>query len=173
MTTTLERPKTQGAVLDQPAPTPPLLEQHEAWIPTLEHPEVPLVVVGEPPKATTKRTWPKYVGVALIAGAVGLGTGYAAGLATESTGFAALDGLTDAIVAAAPAGTSLAQEHLAQAPYGWPGGYTTADYSLANEHLAQAPVSTSYTTSLAQEHLAQAPATYEVSLAQEHLAMAP
>ncbi len=171
MTTTLERPKTQGAVLDQPTPTPPLLEKHEAWIPTLEHPEVPLVVVGEPPKATTKRTWPKYVGVALIAGAIGLGTGYAAGLATESTGFAALDGLTDAIVAAAPADTSLALEHLAQAPNGCP--RTTADYSLANEHLAQAPASATYATSLAQEHLAQAPAGYDVSLAQEHLAQAP
>jgi len=169
MTTTLERPKPQTAVLDQPTPTPPLLEQHEAWVPTFEHPEVPLMVVGEPPKATTTRTWPKYVGVALIAGAIGLGTGYAAGLATESTGFAALDGLTDAIVAAAPADTSLALEHLAQAP----NGYATADYSLANEHLAQAPAATSYTTSLAQEHLAQAPAGDEISLAQEHLAQAP
>jgi hypothetical protein len=169
MTTTLERPKTHGAVLDQPAPTPPLLEQHEAWIPTLEHPEVPLVVVGEPPKATARRNWPKYVGVALIAGAIGLGTGYAAGLAMESSGYAALDGLTDAIVAAAPADTSLALEHLAQAP----NGYATADYSLANEHLAQAPEAATYSTSLAQEHLAQAPAGYDVSLAQEHLAQAP
>jgi hypothetical protein len=169
MTTTLERPKTQTAVLDQPAPTPPLLEKHEAWVPTLEHPEVPLVVVGEPPKATTQRTWPKYVGVALIAGAIGLGTGYAAGLAVESTGFAALDGLTDAIVAAAPADTSLALEHLAQAP----NGYATADYSLANEHLAQGPAAATYEASLAQEHLAQAPAGDAISLAQEHLAQAP
>ena len=172
MTTTLERPKAQTAVLDQPTPTPPLHEQHEAWIPALEHPEVPLVVVGEPPKATTQRTWPKYVGVALIAGAIGLGTGYGAGLAAQSAGFAALDGLTDAIVATAPAPTSLAKEHLAQAPYGWPGGYTTADYSLAREHLAQAPAATGADISLAQEHLAQAPSGYDTSLAQEHLAQA-
>jgi hypothetical protein len=171
MTTTLERPTTHGAVLDQPAP--PLPEQAEAWVPTREHPQVPPLVAAEPPPATTARTWPKYLGVALIAGAIGLGAGYGIGAATAPDS-AALEGLTDAIIATAPADTSLAMEHLAQAPYGWTGGYSAADTSLAGEHLAQAPGYTaSYTTSLATEHLAQAPSGFDTSLALEHLAQAP
>jgi hypothetical protein len=158
MTSTLQEGYTS---LDQ-APTTPVLER-PTWLPAVEAPETP----------PTTTTWFRPFGIGLALFAVFVG-GIWVGAQSQDDTIAALQTKVDNLTAIAPAGVSLAMEHLAQSPDSALYGYTPitvygSDYSLAREHLAQAPVDTA-AYSLDREHSAQAPlsdAAY--SLLREHL----
>lgn len=147
-----------------------------------------------------RRTWMWYLAAGVVA-VLGLAIGLWSGLTAPPTVYETYGGqpyLRPDAPVAATATYSLAREHLAQTPGGFPvsvyelyGGmpYVRPDvpvgsaYGLAREHLALRPggfpfvPEFSYATSLAGEHLAQAPlpmsAVFPVSLVMEHLAQTP
>ncbi len=169
MTTTLERPLEQTTV--DRWTSPGVGTGHEDWLPTRE------AETGTTPTRRIPLNWLTILGAVVAAIAIGA-LGYALGVQSQSSTIAGLEDRVSSLAAVASYETSLAMEHLAQAPDGWTGATvtepvvsTSADYSLAREHLAQAPTSADY--SLAREHLAQAPTSADYSLAREHLAQAP
>jgi hypothetical protein len=114
-----------------------------------EMPSLAPEAVGAPAAEyiTPRRPWLRYLGVGLAAGVVGL----AAGVGLGMTAFAPTDPLADYA-------TSLRLEHLAQAPVTSGFGAVT---SLAQEHLALTPggfpLVPGYGVSLEMEHVAQTP----------------
>ena len=132
MASTLEQGNTQN--LGQPViPEQEKVGPHERKIELHEMPdltkEAPDVEYGQP-----KRSWVRYLAIGVTVGAVAVGGGLALNAvvgtdtATEFTNE-----------------YSLAREHLAQTPSGFPvigvGGTVgyPSDYSLAREHVAQTP----------------------------------
>ena len=169
MTTTLERPLEQTTV--DRWTSPGVETGHEDWLPTRE------AETGTKPTRSIPLNWLTLLGAVVAAIAIGA-LGYALGVQSQSSTIAGLEDRVGSLAAVASYDTSLAMEHLAQAPDGWTGATvsepvasTAADYSLAREHLTQAPTTSDY--SLAREHLTQAPTTADYSLAREHLTQAP
>lgn len=159
MGTTLER-KGSGALLPEQGgvPAQEMITAPEQRVELHEMPdltkEAPEVEYGQP-----KRSWLRYLAVGVTVGAVAVGGGLIIGTL----------GGTDVAPQYAN-GYSLAREHLAQTPGGFPTiqldgtvGYGN-DYALAREHLAQTPggfptstVTVPTSAFLDMEHIAQTP----------------
>lgn len=131
MAKTIER-KEGGALLPPPrgVPAEEMVTAPEQRVELHEMPdlskEAPEVEYGQP-----KRSWLRYLAVGVAVGAVAVGGGLAISALTD----------TDA------------------------GFQYGNEYSLAREHLAQAPIGFPMTTSLRMEHLAQTPGGFPDNLA--------